>query len=293
MRTPRPVPLTLAVAPFAGSTAPIGRGTMAGPRYRRLARGAYWVAGEEVTHGRMIQAMLAVLPDDVVLRGWSAAWMWGLCWARDDDPVEVAMPHARRVRSRTGLQVSGEELGADEVVEREGVRVTTPARTAFDLGRRLAHDQAVAAMDALLRIGGAKPEEVRAVAARHLRASGRRQALAAAASADPRSESPRESLLRLAVQQAGLPPPVPQFEVRVDGRFVARLDLAWPELKVALEYDGAHHRDRDQYGRDLTRHNALRAAGWVVFQVDAAQWPRLDAVLADVARELAKRGARR
>ena len=62
---------------------------------------------------------------------------------------------------------------------------------------------------------------------------------------------------------------MPQHEVRDDGAFVARLDLAWPDRRVAVEYDGAHHRDPRQHSLDLARHNRLRALGWTVLQVDA------------------------
>lgn len=283
--------MELAAAPFAARDVRrlVGRRTLAGPGYQRLARGAYWVAGEEVTHGRRIQAMLAVLPEATVLRGLSAAWWWGLRWAGPEDPVEVALPHRRRVRPREGLLVTGEHLAEDEVVRRNEVLTTTAARTAFDLARRWEQEQAVVAIDALIRAGQVGPEALLEVIERHGRASGRKEARAAALLSDPRAESPRESLLRLAVLRAGLPAPVPQWEVRWNGRFVARLDLAWPDERVALEYDGAHHRERDQYGRDLARHNALRAAGWVVFQVDAVQWSRLDEILRLVAQELAAR----
>jgi very-short-patch-repair endonuclease len=71
------------------------------------------------------------------------------------------------------------------------------------------------------------------------------------------------------------------------GGFIARLDLAWPERKVAIEYDGAHHLSRRQHSRDLERHNRLRAAGWTVLQVDAAQFARFDAIVATLARLLA------
>jgi len=72
-----------------------------------------------------------------------------------------------------------------------------------------------------------------------------------------------------------LPPCVPQHEVwDAGGAFVARLDLAWPELRVAVEYDGDHHRDRTQHSRDLARHNRLRALGWTVLQVDAQLFDR-------------------
>jgi hypothetical protein len=84
------------------------------------------------------------------------------------------------------------------------------------------------------------------------------------------SESVRETRLRLLFQAAGLPVPVVQFEVRgAGGRFVARLDLAWPELKVAAEYDGDHHREQAQFRRDVARLNALRESGWVVLRFTA------------------------
>jgi len=71
-----------------------------------------------------------------------------------------------------------------------------------------------------------------------------------------------------------------------DGTFVARLDLAWPQLKVAVEYDGEHHRAREQYSRDLDRHNRLRLLGWTVIQVDAELLRRPERLVALVAAAL-------
>ena len=109
--------------------------------------------------------------------------------------------------------------------------------------------------------------------------------------ADPGAESPRESALRVLLVLAGLPRPTTQFEVRDDDRrFVARLDLAWPELKIGIEYDGAHHRDPAQHSRDLRRHNALRARGWIVIQIDARQFADPEQVVALVRQLLTGRG---
>jgi hypothetical protein len=190
MRPSRPIPPALSAAPFSAriATRSIGRGTLTGPSYRRLTRGAYAVAGTDISHGRMVQAMRTVLPADAVLRGWSAAWALGVRWAAAADPVEVALPHGRRVRRRSGLLVTGEVLHASEVVGTDLGLAASPARTAFDLARRLPDDQAVAAMDALLRACGALADEVVTVAQRHPRSSGRSRALAAARLADPRSE---------------------------------------------------------------------------------------------------------
>jgi very-short-patch-repair endonuclease len=72
------------------------------------------------------------------------------------------------------------------------------------------------------------------------------------------------------LHDAGAPTPVPQYEVRDDnGRFLARVDLAYPQWRIALEYEGDHHRERAQFRRDIARLNALRQAGWVVLRFTA------------------------
>jgi hypothetical protein len=110
-------------------------------------------------------------------------------------------------------------------------------------------------------------DDVRAAAALLPRARGSRQAREVAALADGRAESPPETRLRLLVLRAGLPPPVAQFEVRHRGRFVARVDCAYPEHRLAIEYDGLYHAGADQFVRDRRRLNDLRwtcgaPAGW-------------------------------
>lgn len=294
MRTPRPVPDRLASHPFSRdeALALIGRGELAGPSYRLITRGAYWLAGEEMTHGRSIQAFRAVLPEQAVLRGLSAAWALGVRLAGPDDPVEVVMSHRERVRGRAGLTVSGERVPADEVVDTDLGPATRHPRTAFDLARRLPLADAVAVVDALLRAGQLPPDALLETLDRHTGTRGRRQALVVAGLVDPRAESPRESLLRVALVQAGLPAPTPQVQVSHRGAVVARLDLAWPEHRVAVEYDGSHHRHPQQHSRDLTRHNTLRSLGWQVFQVDASLWShaeRFADLVESVRRALAQR----
>src|SRR5207248_5220280 len=87
---------------------------------------------------------------------------------------------------------------------------------------------------------------------------------------DPRSESPMETRLRLLLIRAGLPWPDVQYVVLDDdGRFVARVDLAYAHLRIAMEYDGDHHRDRDTFARDVRRQNALVQLGWTVLRFTA------------------------
>jgi very-short-patch-repair endonuclease len=85
---------------------------------------------------------------------------------------------------------------------------------------------------------------------------------------EPLSESPMETRLRVSLIDGGLPRPVAQYELRDPlGAFIARLDLAYPQHRVAVEYDGAWHwaRRRD----DDRRRDAARALGWVVIVVSA------------------------
>lgn len=99
---------------------------------------------------------------------------------------------------------------------------------------------------------------------------GARRAQQTVALADPRAESPPESRLRVLLALAGLDA-VPQYRVRDEaGNVLARVDLAFPEYRIAIEYDGAWHAEERQFARDRRRLNRLVAAGWVVLHVTAA-----------------------
>lgn len=93
-----------------------------------------------------------------------------------------------------------------------------------------------------------------------------RRAIAAAREG---SESPMESESRLLVVDAGFPDPRLNIDVHDEqGRFVARLDMAWPNLRIALEYDGDHHRtDAAQHAHDTVRIERLHLLGWIVIRV--------------------------
>ena len=105
--------------------------------------------------------------------------------------------------------------------------------------------------------------------------------------ADGLAESPQETRLRLLLVRGGLPTPVAQFVVRDGGRFVARVDLAWPDRRLAVEYDGVWHGERGQFARDRDRLNRLLAAGWRVVFVTARDLHRPQELVARVAAALA------
>jgi hypothetical protein len=103
---------------------------------------------------------------------------------------------------------------------------------------------------------------------------------------DARSESPPESWVRVACLRAGLPAPVPQFEVVESGVFLGRVDLAWPRHRVVVEYEGAYHFDGLQIARDDVRIARLVAAGWRVIRVGAHELRDMDALIGVIRRAL-------
>lgn len=152
-----------------------------------------------------------------------------------------------------------------------GDRSPTPARTAFDLGRRLPLDTAVEVIDALCNATGLTPAEMLVVAQRHPRARGMVALRRVLALVDGGAESLQETRTRLLLVRDGLPTPTTQIRV-VDarGRFVARADLGWPEWKVIVEYDGEQHwTDPVQRSRDIDRIAELEALGWRIVRVSS------------------------
>ena len=158
-----------------------------------------------------------------------------------------------------------DELAPDEVTHVAGRAVTSPLRTAYDLARRLPLVEAVVALDAIAFARQIVPADVLLLARRHLGSRGSAQLPEVVALSNALAESPMETRIRLALHFAGLPAPVLQHPV---GPY--RLDLAYPDLMVAVEYDGRHHLDADQALYDLHRATYLGRCGWVVLRFRAA-----------------------
>jgi hypothetical protein len=233
-----------------------------------------------------------LLPEDAAIAGLSAACLWGVDLLPPDAPVEVAMPPDRRIRRHPRITVIRSPLPVDDVVGFGGVPVTTPVRTAFDLGRRPPRVDAVVAVDALLHSRLVRLAVLEAYAREHTRWPGGPLLREVCALAEPLTESPMETRLRLVIVDGGLPRPVAQHDiVGARGRVVARSDLAYPDAKVAIEYEGDHHRERATFQRDVARYNTLRAMGWLVLRFTAADVLRKPAgVVAQVAAALRERG---
>lgn len=256
------------------------RAQVTGPRFERLARGVHrTVGGPPPDHGLLVRAAVEALHRPVVLAELSAAWALGVPEAGTDDAVVVVSPRPAP-RSRPGLVVRQSTLRRDDLVRTPLGWSTSPARTAVDLLRTLADGRGLRTAEAVAHRWSVTVPRLEAEMARQAGARGLLGARRLLPRLDPAAESPRETDLRLLLVDAGLPAPAVQHVVHdADGAFVARLDLAWPAWRVAVEYDGDHHRDRRQHSADLARHHRLRALGWVVLQVDAATLARPGALL--------------
>lgn len=253
--------------------------------WRRLFPDVYACATLKVTHELRTAAVTEFVLPGAVASTRSAAVLWDVGLAGDTDDVEVTVPAACRSGAVPGVRVTRRSLSPEDATVRRGVAVTTPLRTALDLGRLQPVDDAVIALDRFLSTGLVFLDEVRGAAEL---ATGRdcRRIRAAVDLADGLAESPQETRLRLLIHRAGLPRPIAQYRIRVDGRLVARADFAWPELRLALEYDGAWHGEPSQFRRDRQRLNRLTAAGWRVIFVTAADLRDPVALIARIAQAL-------
>ena len=279
-------PFTWAQAQEAGLT----KHQLRTQAYRQVFRGVWIEATVPDTREVRLAAAKLLMPAHAVLVGLTAAWIYGADVRREDDLlVHVAFPKGRRCRPRAGLVVSQEQLPAADVVVIDGVQVTTPVRTAFDCLRLLRDPAGVVVADALTHLRLVTVDELRRYFASQRRLRNLRVGALLVDDIEPASESPRESRVRVSLVRAGLPRPTAQVTVRDEwGNFVARLDLAYPEWKIAIEYDGAFH--WDQRRADDRRRARLRELGWVVLVVSAEDL-YADAVVPLVARALRKAAA--
>lgn len=192
----------------------------------------------------------------------------------DRPQVHVLNPPGRQLRPARGLVVHRRD-GAP-LTKVTGRPVTAPAWTAIEVARGLRRPRALATLDAALRAGTCTPV---GLAAAHQQA-GRRGIVDVRGllpHADPLAESPMESESRLLMIDGGLPQPVLQHQIVDRNHRTWRVDFAWPDLLVAVEYDGlAWHSSPEAFTYDRKRRAALQEVGWVVLAIiaeDVRRWP--------------------
>jgi very-short-patch-repair endonuclease len=238
--------------------------------WRRLYRDVYADAELPVTHELEVAGAALLVPATAVFGGRSAAYLLGAESLVDAaTQVEVIVPERDRFGPVAGLLIRRASLPDSDVRSVRRYSCTTPTRTALDIARAEELPESVVGLDVLLRHGLVRAGDLAKAAGALAPGRGTRRARTAVALADERAESPQESRLRVLLLTSGLAA-VPQYVVRdADGRFIARVDLAFPEHRVAIEYDGAWHGKPGQLAHDRRRLNALVAAGWTVLHVTA------------------------
>lgn len=242
-------------------------------RYRALYRDVYLANDVTVTAALRARAAWLWADGGCVLSGISAAAIHGTKWLDGHHPAELVRPDRH---APPGIRIRSYELSTEDVWEIDRMRVTSPLRTGFDIGRTLPRHRALPILDALIAATGIAKADLISTADAMPGMRGVRRLRATAALSDGGAESPQESRLRLTLIDGGLPMPETQIEFRDDyGLPFIRVDMGWREWKVAVEYDGVQHwLDAKQRAWDIERIALLEAMGWVVVRVSAQMLSR-------------------
>jgi len=230
-----------------------------------------------------LRPLLGVTPDAAASHS-TAALLWGIplpprLSGRFD--IHLSRDAAKNRPVRFGVAGHRTRFSPGDVVELRGLRVTSPLRTWLDLAGVLALDELVAAGDFLVcehdRIFGPKrvplvPLQALQHAARHgFRRRGIVNARQAAELIRVGADSPPETRIRLSLHRAGLPETVLNHVVKdARGNHVSWPDLALPEWKISIEYDGEHHRSQRQREIDGARDLLMRQLGWRQLRITKA-----------------------
>jgi hypothetical protein len=265
------------VAPFLGSEA-LARGELSrhqlSTRYAAIFPGVYGPKDGPLSPQDRIVAGWLWAQRKAVVCGLSASALHGAKWVDADAAVELVSTNTRPpqgIRTRHDTLLDGEAQATEGP---ENMYVTTPARTAFDIGRRAPLGVAVAQLDALANATGLRKDDVLQLAQKHRHVKGLRRLEKALDLFDAGAESPKETWLRLLLINAGFPRPRTQIPVfDQTGWPEYYLDLGWEAQMLAVEYEGDHHRSKAQFVKDIRRLERLNARGWRVVRVVAGDRP--------------------
>ncbi len=238
-------------------------------RFKALHPDVYAPTGTELTAIQRAYAAWLWSKRRGIVAGQSASALHGAKWVDHRQPAQLLYGNRHPPH---GIVTWSERFAPHEIQRIRDMRVTTPARTAFDLASRYPLGKAVAAIDALARASRLKPADVELLAARYQGHRNIRRARRVLTLVDPGAESPQETWLRLLVIAAGYPPPRTQIPVYGPyGELVGIVDMGWEERKLALEYEGEHHRtNRRVFNNDIARHETMTTdLGLIVIRVTA------------------------
>lgn len=235
--------------------------------WKRLSHGQYAWSG--LTHDALLtlRAVEARMPTTYAFSGPTSGWLHSVDMP-PCAPVEVTVGRDVPVRARAGIRLRRSSLPETDVVTRRGFRTTSALRTACDLGSRRDLTEAVVALDAFLHARLLELAQLESHIRQHPGTTGIKRLRRATGLAEPRSESPMETRLRMHLIQARLPRPCVQVDLHdAVGRLLGRADLYYPDQRLVIEYDGEGHRER--MAQDLRRQNSLINAGYHLLRFTA------------------------
>ncbi|MFV8053664.1 hypothetical protein [Mycobacterium sp. 48b] len=279
--------------PFLGSDA-ITAGLLTAhdlrTRYRAVYRNVYLADDVALTPVLRARAAWLFAGPDAVLSGISAAAVHGVKWLDVNAPAEVVRNNRR---APDGLQVRSYVLAPEDICDVDGMRVTTVARTMFDLGWLLPCADAVPVLDALMNNSGIEPETVWSLADANPGIRGIDRVRMSLARADGGAESPLESRTRLRLRHTGIPGLQTQIPFYDQWGLVwNRAAMGWPRWKLAVECD--EEKDTAGYRAWVHSHTAeLESYDWAVVWVTESMLSGQNDLVERVRRKLsaaARRG---
>ncbi|MET3809248.1 DUF559 domain-containing protein [Arthrobacter sp. UYEF3] len=284
MRAPAPLPSHLSAAPFTvheARAASLGRARLRASDLAPAGRLIYLPTGWDFEMRGLARALSAATPG-----GWishlTAAVIHGLwlpAWFRECRELHLSKPKALPQVRRIGVVGHTVLVFPEEVTVQDGIHISTPARTWLDLARILPLEGLVAMGDQLVR--HPRPglefrtepwttrEDLRTMLKRHPKFQGIVKARYAVELIRVGADSAPETFLRLALTAAGLPEPELQLRLMPRDPYSPAAELGYRKQRIAIQYDGAHHRTPAQQSRDNRRDEIFNAAGWRYFKFNA------------------------
>jgi hypothetical protein len=231
-----------------------------------IGRGLYVSRAVDLSLSERCRAWARVLPCDAAFGLHTAVALHGAD-SSYDDAVHVVLRPRRVLPQHSSLTVHARALAEEDVVELDGLRVTSGAQTYLDMAQHLMAPDLLALGDALMRRGALEADPLAARLVRADRVRGVIRARECAPHLTALAGSHPESRMRYWLLASALPDPEVQVAVRDQwGREVAHADLGYSRWKVALEYEGRQHAEMEQFGRDVDRYSLFAASGWLVLR---------------------------
>lgn len=271
-----PLPLALSNRPFTraqGLTAGLGSNRLNSSDLARPFHGVRVPVHRELSHQERCRAFATRMPAHAFFNSSTAALLTGvpLPLALEQSPLlNVAVPWPARASSARGVLGHSVQLMGNDSHEIAGLRLSTPTRLWCELGAVLTLRELVAAGDYLIHweLPFCSIENLADAVEHYPGRVGAARLRTALTLLSDRAESARESMLRVLLTEGGITGLAVNLRVTVRGmRF--RLDLALPDCKIALEYQGGYHNDVTQWRKDMTKREVLATDGWHTMHFNA------------------------